>query len=1083
MYKNLRKASSLWLLCTLASVDFNIAFAQEKVVSGKVTSAQDKSPLPGVNVVVKGSGKGISTDANGSYQLSINESDNVLVFSFIGYDPVEQTIGTRTKVDVVLRESSQQLSEVVVTALGFKESSDKLAATSSKIDAEAITASGEPNLINSLAGKASGVQINKNGSDPGAGSFIQIRGLSTITGNNQPLIIVDGVPLSNSSEGGSQGNVSQQSRLNDINPNDIASVQILKGASAAALWGSRAANGVIVISTKKGSGEKLSISFSSSYSFDEVNAFHARQNTFGQGAGGKYNPAGTNSWGDKIADRSGVADELNTTGAYFEAQDGTKHYPIVKKNSRETFNESNYNQVFRTGTAADNTLSVSGGTEKSTFYFSAGHLNQKGVFNGASDYKRTSFKLNTERKFNDVFRIAANSTMSRITSNRQGRGNNTSGAPVGLLRNAPDFDVSDYKGTYYASPSASPEFNRQRTYRSYLGASANPLIGSPLWALHEQKYTSSVNRFLNSVELGIKPVEWFELIARAGYDTYTDERLDYFPVNDLSNNGRGQFVDRLFKEAELNTDLIGRFVKDFGKHYALTYVIGFNVNDRRYLSDNLDVKNFIIPDAPANPSNATSANRTPTTVRSHIRNARFYNTAGLSAFNSVFVNVSLAAEAGSAFGKNAKNTFYYPSADIAWQFSNLPFLENSGLDFGKLRASFGVVGVQPLPYKTQTNYLAAAFSQGILGDNIAGSQYGNGAFLQSPEQGNDKLRPERKTEYEIGADLRLWHNKARFGFTYYQNKVDNLLIPVTLPASTGFVSKYTNAATLQNKGIEADLALDLIRTKDFNWSVNANVNRNRNKVTDLAGTSSLFLTGISGSIDVRAVEGQPVGVFWYGKYQRTEDGKLALDKNNFPQLASTSGIIGDPNPDWRGGLGTTLRYKKLTLDVLFETSQGGDFYEGTRAVMYNFGTHADVGKEVTLTQDVQNYTGKVFAAGTTVRGNLHDFGGGPVLLDEPYYTSIGGGFSDLKEHMISDGSWTRLRQLSLSYHLDSEKFRKVIPLQSIDFSVTGRNLFLWSKIKGIDPDTNLTGDPLARNMDWFNSPGTRSLILTLRLTY
>ena len=1062
-----------------------IADAQKKIITGTVNSAADKTGLTGVSIVVKGASTGTKTRGNGSFQISTDQLDPIIVFSSIGFERKEVPLGADNVLNVELTETSDQLSQVVVSALGFKERTDRLAATSSKISGNNIVNSGEGNIINGLAGKASGVQVNRSGGDPGAGSFIQIRGLNTLTGNNQPLIIIDGIPVSNSTVGGDIQGVLQQSRLNDINPNDIASLQVLKGASAAAVWGSRAANGVIIITTKKGSKEKLSISLNSSVSLDYVNMFHDRQTTFGQGANGIYSPTATNSWGDKISARAGGDDQLNTTGAYFEAVSGQRYYPIIKKNSQNYFTEPNYDQVFRTGLALDNSINVSGGNENSTFYLSGGDLNQKGVLNGNSDYHRTSFKLNTERKFNDIFRISTNSSYTTINSKRVGRSNNISGPMATLLRNAPDFDITDYKGNYYSSLTASPVLNRQRNYRNYLGALANPGLGNPLWALHEQKYTSLVNRFINSVEIGIKPLKWFDITARAGYDMYTDERLAYLPVNDLSNSGNGQFNETIIKESTWTTDLIGKAVKDFGKNFSLTYILGFSVNDNKYYSNGTTVNTFIIPDGPINFANATNLNKTSINEHVHVKTGRLYNTAGLSAYDAVFINISAAAETGSAFGEKSNKTFYYPSADIAWQFTKLKFFDNpSALSFGKLRASYGVVGVQPLPYKTQTAFLSASFNQGVLGDQITGSQYGNGAFIQSAEQGNEELKPERKTEYEVGADLRFMQDRLRAGITYYQNETKDVLIPVSLPSSTGYASKYTNAATLQNKGVELDLSLDLIRSKNVRWSVNTNFNRNRNKVTDLAGTS--LITVVASNISTiipSAVVGQPVGVFWAGKYDRNKDGSLALDANNFPKLAADLGVVGNPNPDWGGGFGTSLSYKKLSLDILFETSQGADFFEGTRGVMYNFGTHADVGNEVTLTQDVKNYVGKVFKAGTTVRGNLKDFGGGPVLLDEPFYTSLGGGFSSLKEHLITDGSWTRLRQVSLSYRLDSEGFRKKTHFQSVEFSATGRNLLLWTKVEGIDPDTNLAGTLLGRGQDYFNTPNTRSFVFALKINY
>lgn len=1055
-------------------------------ISGKVSEKTTGSGIPGVNILLKGANIGTVTDEHGGYRIEVPSTDGVLVFSYIGYVTQEVPIANQSVLNVTLAENVQALSEVVVTASGFKEAADRLGSTSSKVAGEALSRSGETSVINGLAGKAAGVQVSRAAGDPGAAAFIQIRGQNTLTGNTQPLIVVDGIPISNTTEGGTSGGVVPQSRLNDINPNDIASMQILKGASAAALWGSRAANGVILITTKKGAdSNKLNIGFSSTFSIDQINRFHPFQDKFGQGAGGVYNPNGANAWGDKIADRAGGADEVNEGGTFFEAVDGTRYYPVIKKNSRDVFNSSNYDKVFRDGHFMDNALSLSGGDQKTTYFFSIGDIRQKGVQRGNSTYNRTTLRLNVERKFNEVVRMSATAAYTKSFSDRIQRGNNLAGAMVGLLRNPADFDISDYKGSYYASPTASAVTGRQRGYRSYLGSVINPANNNALWALHEQQNTTDVDRFMNSAELGIKPATWLDIVARAGLDTYSDEQINYFPVNDITGAGTGQYKEQITKETQVNADLLARATKDFGPNFSSTYVAGVNINNRKYNNMGVTISNFLVADAPANFANATALNRTPVNLKTEVRTVRVYATASFSAYDALFLNLSGAAESASSFGALSEKTFYYPSADVAWVFTRLKWMDRvEAINFAKLRASYGVVGVQPLPYRSNTIYSPTAYSANPWGDNLVGSQFGNGAYTQGSSLGDQYLKPERKTEYEIGLDMRLLDNRLKLGLTYYNNKIRDVLVPVTLAPSTGFATKYTNAAVLQNKGFEMDLSYDVIRKSGFNWAVRGNFTRNRSKVLDLAGTQSLYLVGgIENFLDARAVVGQPTGVFWSSRYLLKEDGSITLDANGFPVADPATGVVGNPNPDWIGGFGTTLSYKKFSLDVLFETSQGGDYFSGTRGVMYNFGTHRDTGNEVTLSADTKNYAGKTIPASATVRGNLKDFGAGPVLLDESWYTTLGSGFGSLKQQFVEDGSWTRLRQLSLSYRLDSETFRKATKLQSVEFSMTGRNLFLWTKVVGIDPDTNLSGGPAGRNMDYFNTPGTRSYLFTIKVNY
>ncbi|MEO0333602.1 MAG: carboxypeptidase-like regulatory domain-containing protein, partial [Bacteroidota bacterium] len=387
---------STWLLASLILIGTTLQ-AQDRTISGQITSVDSGDPLPGVNVVVKGTTNGTISDIDGNYRLTIGEDAETLVFSFIGLVTKEVSIGNQSTLNVELTDDTKQLSEVVVTALGFEEDADSRGIAFSKVEGESIARSGENTLINSLSGKAAGVQIARSSGDPGAAAYIQIRGQNTITGESQPLIVVDGIPISNTvgapnadldNSGEGTGGVRQQSRMNDINPSDIKDLQILKGASAAALWGSRAANGVILITTKKGrDADKLDVTFRSTVSLDQVNVLHPLQNKFGQGRRGIYSPSDSRSFGDKIADRPGGADEQITDpnaegyGGFFEAADGDRYYAIPAgspdnpnggKNSRETFNDAREDQVFQTGYFVDNYLSLSGGNENGNFMLSMG---------------------------------------------------------------------------------------------------------------------------------------------------------------------------------------------------------------------------------------------------------------------------------------------------------------------------------------------------------------------------------------------------------------------------------------------------------------------------------------------------------------------------------------------------------------------------------------------------------------------------------------------------------------------------------------------------------------------------------------
>jgi TonB-linked SusC/RagA family outer membrane protein len=1032
----------------------------QQAISGKVTD-KDGLSLPGVTILIKGSNKGAITDYDGNYTILAPSENTVLVFSYLGFETQEVVVKNQTIVNVIMIPSVNQLQEVILTAIGTKQFKDESGSTSSTVKPTEIAKSGETGLINSLSGKASGVRIGKSNGDPGSGSVIQIRGANTIQGASQPLIILDGIPVSNDNIG--DVTISQQSRLDDINSKDIESVQILKGASAAALWGSRAANGVIVITTKNGKLEKKpTVQYSFTQSFDEINVRMPLQNKYGQGRGGVRAINRSESWGDKISDRAGGADEVDESGRYFLSNTGNIYYPVITKNSRETFVDKNYNSVFQTGIYGQHNVSVSGGGKKSSYFFSYENLSQEGIIRNF-DYNRHNLRINTKSQLTDWLSWSNRISYTNTQSNRIIQaGENTNGILLGLLRTAADFDISDYLGTYVAS-NGDVFTNRQRSYRRQFGESQNPIYNNPLWTINEQKSPNEVNRFIISPELTIDPLNWMKIILRGGLDSYSDSRSSFFPVGSASGSRSGGLWSQTdITSKEINFDGIVIATHEFNKDIELTTTLGVNYNDRQRFTNSNTLSPFALntdlPVTDLNPDQvATSWNKRILKIRSN----RGYGILAFNLFDQLFVNVSGALEASSTI----KGSFFYPSADLAWQFSDL--IESEILSFGKLRFAWGKVGVQPAPYKFET--LATT-----------GFSTFGGSYLVDSEKGNSNLKPEIKTEWEVGTDLRFFKNRINLGITYYENRTEDILFAVKTNPSSGFRTNYTNAAVIENKGFEIDLNGKLIDGKDLQVSLNANFNNNENLVVDIAGAETVDIGGTS-----KAVKGFPMSSFWLPGSLRNEDNSLALDANGFPQLDRTRRVLGDPNPDWRGGLGLELKWKNLDFSFLFEHSQGGEFINRTRVVLYGFGVHEDVANEVTLTEDLVNINGQVFTAGTTVRGNIDNFGAGNVLLDESYYRGIGGGlgFNKLNDLYIEDATWTKLRNVTLGYTFSNLKVSSKLSLESLRVSITGRDLILWTDLIGVDPETNNYGVSNASGMNYFNNPGTKSILFNLQVNF
>ncbi|WP_201987572.1 SusC/RagA family TonB-linked outer membrane protein [Hymenobacter rubidus] len=1053
----------------------------QATIQGTVTDKATGEPLEIVTVINKQNQKSTATNSKGVFTIEVdNPATDVLVFSYVGYQTMEVPVNGRSSISLQLEPTSTELKEVVVNALGFVVEKDKLGYASSKVSGSQVANSGEVGVIDALGGKASGVRISRSsGADPGAASQILIRGQSTITRGTDPLIVLDGVPINSGTRGEASSGVTQQNRLSDINPDDIASVEVLKGASAAALWGTRAANGVLMITTKKGSSDRLAISFKSTYSVDQVNRNYTLQDIYGQGTGGVWRRNNARSWGDKIANRSGAADVLNTTGEYFRADNGNLYYPITTKNSQETFNKKNYDAVFGLGHYLDNSVSLSGGNKESNYFFSLSDLNQKGVIKGNSDYRRTTARLNATRQLSKWLSISGNSSYALTNSNRVRRGVNNGSTMLGLLRTPADFDNTDYKGSYAASPTGALITDRQRAYRNSTGNTNDPGFNNPLWTTHQEINTSKVNRFINSAEINVNPTSWLHFTTRAGVDYFTDEQIGYFPVNS-KNVPTGSYTRDQYSELQFNLDVIGRAEHRFSENIAINGLVGFNYNQRRNTDLTGTGVNFIIPNAPADLNNSAVANTT--LDDSFIRQVTDagYATVGGEFYNQLYVNLTGRLEAASTFGDLSPNQFFYPAADIAWDFSTLPaFQGNKIFSFGKLRASFGIVGIQPATYNTTTYFIAPNFIDDS-NPNLDGSLFGTGTYVQSQSKGNPYLRPEKKQELEVGTDLRFFDNKLRAGFTAYFNKTTDALLSIPQASSTGFTSLYANAGSIQNRGVEVDLSYAAVQEKDWSLTFDANWTRNRNKVLSLNGASTIDLGGLTG-VSSRAVVGQALGALWGTGWARDEAGNMILDANGFPTSNTTQQVLGDPNPDWRAGAGFTARYKGFSLHALFEHSQGGDIVDATEAVLLDYGTSAATAVERTADHDLKTSTGTVIKAGTPFRGNIQNFGAGDVALTESWYTGLGGYFGNVLEPFVQDATWTRLREITLgyTYHLPSARFG----LKGAGIEFSGRNLWLISGVKNIDPDSNLAGSGSGRGIVYFNNPSTRSYLATLRLDF
>lgn len=1028
-------------------VVLTLSFAQ-RMVKGTVTD-KDGQPVIGANVVAKGTTAGTVTDANGNYSLNVPAGVNELTISYTGFESQDLPLGASNMVDVVMSEGVV-LSEAVVTALGISRNEKSLTYGVSKVQGQELDGAGEVNAIQSLAAKVAGVQVIGSGGTPGASSKILIRGNNTFTGNNQPLIVIDGIPYDNQTNGSVAGDypfnanlsgVNNSNRALDLNPSDIESVNVLKGVAAATLYGTRAANGALVITTKKGKiGQKaFSVNLNSSIDIASVNKLPDLQSKYGNGVGGgrfktgttEVNPIGTpptaptpNSWGPEIP-----------AGKSFDA----------------------YDTYFENGTTFDNGISISGGNDIAALRFSYGNTNQTGVVPNTF-LKRNTFSINANSSIGKLS-VGALINFANTKGNKAQNGSNLSGVMLSLTRMPADFNMLGGSSSL--------------GYENLDGSqhTAFPIYDNPLWSANHNTNKDDINRITLGFNASYRFADWVNLTWRLGTDKYTDYRKQIFDI--LSNDPPepiGEIWENTKRHTEINNDIILTLSPKLTDNLTTSFAIGNNLNSRNdndqfYRGRGLGIPGFF------NISNASNFYASGSEVRKKL--AGVFADINLGWKDLLFVNLAGRNDYASSFGKDKRDKgFFYPAAGASLIFTEL--MGNTGpLDYGKLRLSWGKAGIEPIAYQTRTYFNQPFITDGFT-DGLGFPFNGVNGFGYSTTLGDPNLEPEIVTGVDAGFDIRMFKNRLSLGFTYYTKKSTNLLILRPIASSTGFDFIYTNAGEMENKGIELELGLGVINTSNFKWDIAANFARNRNEVLKLApGVEEINIETAFSSIGSFAIIGQPYGALFATRWERSPDGQIVVGANGRPVVAATTGNIGNPFPDWTAGLRNTFSYKNLSLTGLLDVRQGGKLWNGTYARLNRIGrtqeSADDRGKSFIVDGVVKNADG-TYSKNTT-----------PIDAFTYYNVVVGDGGGSATENSVSDGSWIRLRELTLSYALKCSQDKL---LKNASIYVTGRNLWLQTDYKGVDPETSLTGaGSNVSGFDYFNFPGTKSVIFGFNLGF
>lgn len=1024
----MKRGLLLWLLVTIGVVQ---AFAQTKLISGKVTDAKDGSGLPGVSVGIKGTGKGALTSNDGSYKIEVPENAT-LIFSFIGYAAKEVPVGTQGTINVTLGADNKDLSEVVVTALGIKREKRTLGYASQEVKGDDIVQSKAVNFLDGLQGKVAGVQISSTSGNPGSGTRIVIRGNSSLTGNNQPLFVIDGNPISNEQinagdedavrTGGTTAN-----RGVDIDPNIIESVNILRGASATALYGSRAAGGAIIITTKKGAagkGKSFGVNFSSSLNVDKV-VLPDLQNSWSQGTGGKYvdpevSPS-TTSWGAKM-------DTLKINGQ-----------PAKKYDPRGDF--------FRNGTTFDNNISVTGSTEKSSYLASYSSLRQQGVAPN-SDYYRNNFYVNFSSYLTDKFKVTTSINYIDSKNNRFFEGNNSTNYISGIYRAPISYNLLPYINAADGS---------QRSYSTGLN--------NPFWTVNNVGMEIDVHRFIPNVSFEYTPLNWLTFTERLGADIYTDSRNYREAKGSLGNYPNGRVFNEIIDNQNFNHDFFATARKNFDK-FDLTVMVGNNIisehyNDKLLKGIGLTVDDFF---------DISNAQTVSTKISYYDRRRVSVYAQAILEYNRLLSLTLTGRNDWSSSLPKGNNSYFYPSVTAAFVFSELPGLKDSkALSFGKFRIGYTGIGNDAKPYQVGTVFYKTSVGDGQDG-TITVPFGGANAFSISNLLGNQNLKPESIREFEVGFETKWLNNRIGLDVSYYNKVSKNLIYQSEISAGTGYNSGIINAGKITNKGLEVSLNATPVQTRNFYWNIAANYSKNESMIDYLSPAVDRIQIGGFTSPGVFLIAGQPYGSLVGNKHKRNAEGKLLIDDKGYTIVENGSSfILGNIQPRWVGGVTNTFSYKAFTLSATIDGRFGGDILNMDEYYLIGAGTSA-------TTND--RYQSIVIDGVKASDGKTpNDIS---VIKDQTYYNNYRSAF----DNMIQDGTFIKLRNVTLSYSLPSKWLGHFIKAATV--SVAGRNLWIHAPhFTEADPELSLYGSGSNSAGGFINNvaPSTRSYNATVKLTF
>lgn len=1050
-----------FLLACLFLIGIGLVNAQSRTVSGKVLSAEDGQPIIGASVMVKGTTSGTITDVDGNFSVNVSGNNKTLVISYVGMKTIEME--AKNGMTVKLESDALVIDEVVVTAIGIKRSQKALGYAASTVNADDITTTGNRSALNALQGKVAGVEISSASGSPGSSTRVIMRGFSSLGGSNQPLYVVDGVPVSNGQVGSTDinGGLDFGNRANDINPEDIESMTILKGGSATALYGSRAASGVIVITTKNGSksNNKAKVEVSSTTTFENPLRLPYFQNEFGQG------------WYNRTTEPTGDLQENGSWGPKFDGQIRKWGFVVDNQQMIKPYSAlpTNVKDFFDTGKTYNNSISISNGDDEKNYFLSFSNVSADGIMpTNADSYKRNNISMRGSTKFMKIFTASASMNYVRKDSKFVETGQDQS-VLDGLWQSARDIsfvDQMDYKNKF---------FNEDNYYTAY--------AQNPYFILNEHGNKFQENRIFGNVSLDAQILPWLNATFKAGSDVsssslkrwrsiFNSARYDY-------NDEVGRVSENSYFSSELNTDFFLTANTNLADDLTFNAIVGHNFNQRDSRSQGAEVIGLGIPKF-YNLSNSSATPSVFATI-SQRRLVGVYGSVDLGYKDMLFLNVSARNDWSSTLPVKNRS-FFYPSVSASFVFSELLDAKDF-LDLGKIRFGVAQTGKDADPYQIYPVMVQTSHSDGYrtLDYPLANGSATVNGFTMSNVIGNDKLQPEISTDIELGLDLKFFKNRLGLDVALYNKTVTDLIWTATIPSSTGFTSQTQNLGKITNKGIELLLNVVPVRTKDLEWEVFANFSKNINLLVELKdGLDQISLGGTS-SIGFVGRPGKELGLF-EGIVPATDPkGRMIVDAAGLPTFKDTKEIIGSSQNKFRIGGGTSLKYKDFSLRASFDYRNGGQMYSRTAEILYFTGnaqpTTYNDRQPFIIPNSVQKLTDGTFVENTVAIAGFSNTMN--QYYNQTYNAGKGGAYA------LIDKTFFKIRELSLSYSVPKKVLASTF-ISKIDISIVGNNLFLWTPNSNlyVDPEMTTFGNDMAADFgDYGATPSTKSIGFNVRLGF